>query len=120
MNKDVFFEDAEEFPPIEIDTPFLTPATETTPKTPDQETCQRLTDETIDDPSKKELIARSRYGSGKTAFLQRLIKERKPKRVLLITCRQTLARDIMNNFSKLGFKNYLDAHENPLVGRPPN
>ena len=32
MNKDVFFEDAEEFPAIEIDTPFLTPVTETTPK----------------------------------------------------------------------------------------
>jgi hypothetical protein len=119
MSKDVFFEDAEEFPAIEIDTPFLTPVTETTPKTPDQETFQGLTDETIDDPSKKSLIVRSRYGSGKTTFLQRLIKERKPKRVLFITYRQTLARDIMKNFSKLGFKNYLDAAENPLVWEAP-
>ena len=60
MNKDVFFEDAEEFPAIEIDTPFLTPATETTPKTPAQETFQRLTNETLDDPNKKSLIVRSR------------------------------------------------------------
>ena len=119
QNKDVFFEDAEEFPAIEIDTPFLTPVTATTPKTPDQETFQRLTDETLDDPSKKSLIVKSRYGSGKTTFVQRLIKERKPKRVLFITYRQTLARDIMKNFSKLGFKNYLDAHENRSVWEAP-
>ena len=31
MSKDVFFEEAEEFPAIEIDTPFLTPVTATTP-----------------------------------------------------------------------------------------
>ena len=119
QNKDVFFEDAEEFPAIEIDTPFLTPVTATTPKTPDQETFQRLTDETLDDPSKKSLIVKSRYGSGKTTFVQRLIKERKPKRVLFITYRQTLARDIMKNFGKLGFKNYLDAAENPSVWEAP-
>ena len=52
MNKQVFFDDAE-YPAIEIDTPFLTPINEATPKTPDQETFQRLTDETMDDPSKK-------------------------------------------------------------------
>jgi hypothetical protein len=51
MNKYVFFEDAE-YPAIAIDSPFLTPLTEDTPKTPDQETFQRLTDETMDDPSK--------------------------------------------------------------------
>lgn len=118
MNKEVFFDD-EEYPFIEIDTPFLTPETETTPKTPDQETFQRLTDETLDDPSKKSLIVRSRYGSGKTTFLRRLIKERNPKRVLFITYRQTLARDIMRNFGKLGFKNYLDAHEHPAVWTAP-
>ena len=119
MNKDVLFEDAEEYPAIEIDTPFLTPPTETSPKTPDQETFQKLTDETLDDPSKKSLIVRSRYGSGKTTFLQRLIKARKPKRVLFVTYRQTLARDIMRNFGKLGFKNYLDAGENPSIWDAP-
>ena len=119
MNKDVLFEDADEFPAIEIDTPFLTPPTETTQKTPDQETFQRLVDETLDDPSKKSIIVRSRYGSGKTTFLQRLIKAKNPKRVLFVTYRQTLARDIMRNFGKLGFKNYLDAAENPAVWEAP-
>ena len=42
MNKDVFFEDADENA-IKIDTPFLTPATEITPNALDQETFQRLT-----------------------------------------------------------------------------
>ena len=107
--------DDEEYPEIEIGTPFLTPKTEDTPKTPDQETFQRLTDETMDSPSKKALVVRSRYGSGKTTYLQRLIKARNPERVLFITYRQTLARDIMKNFGKLGFKNYLDAFEDPSV-----
>ncbi len=102
MNKYVFFDEAE-YPAIEIDTPFLTPKTEDTPKTPDQETFQRLTDDTMDDPSKKALIVRSRYGSGKTTYLQRLIKARNPERVLFINYRQTLARDIMKSFGKLGF-----------------
>ena len=79
MNKQVFFDDLE-YPFTEIDTPFLTPQTEDTPKTPDQETFQRLTDETLDDPSKKSLIVKSRYGSGKTTYLQRLIKNRNPER----------------------------------------
>ena len=114
MNKQVFFDEAE-YPAIEIDTPFLTPITEDTPKTPDQETFQRLTDETMDDPSKKTLVVRSRYGSGKTTYLQRLIKARNPERVLFITYRQTLARDIMKNFGKLGFKNYLDSYDDPSV-----
>ena len=98
----VFSDDAQ-YPAIEINTPFLTPDTDDTPKTPDQETFQRLTDETMDDPSKKALIVRSRYGSGKTTYLQRLIKARNPERVLFINYRQTLARDIMKSFGKLGF-----------------
>ena len=65
--------------------------------------------------AKKGLVLRSRYGSGKTTFMQRLIKERDPKRVLFITYRQTLARDIMRNFGKLGFKNYLDSNKDPGV-----
>ena len=84
-------------------------------KTPDQETFQKLTDETLDDPSKKTLIVRSRYGSGKTTYLQRFVKHRNPERVFFITYRQTLARDIMNNFGELGFKNYLDSYDDPAV-----
>ena len=62
---------------------------------------------------------RSRYGSGKTTFLQRLVKSRKPDRVLFVTYRQTLARDIMRNFGKLGFKNYLDSYDDPSVWNAP-
>ena len=113
MNRQVFSDD-EEYPEIESFTPFLTPKTGDTPKTPDQETFQRLTDETMDSPSKKALVVRSRYGSGKTTYLQRLIKARNPERVLFTTYRQTLARDITKNFGKLGFKNYLDAFEDPF------
>jgi hypothetical protein len=86
MNKEVFF-DVAEYPAIEIDTPFLTPKSEDTPKTPDQETFQKLTDETLNDPSERSLIVKSRYGSGKTTYLQRLIKNRNPERVLFITYR---------------------------------
>ena len=97
----------------------LTPFPETKNRghteTPDQETFQRLTDETMDSPSKKALVERSRFGSGKTSHSQMLIKARSPERVLFITYRQTLARDITKNFGKLGFKNYLDAFEDPSV-----
>ncbi|MFM7983016.1 MAG: hypothetical protein ACKPKO_27200, partial [Candidatus Fonsibacter sp.] len=65
------------------------------------------------------MIVRSRYDSGKTTFLQRLVKSRKPERVLFITYRQTLARNIMRNFGKLGFKNYLDSYEDPSVWNAP-
>ena len=43
--------DGEEYPEIEIDMPFLIPETEDTPKAADQETFQRMTDETMDSPS---------------------------------------------------------------------
>ena len=36
-----------------------------------------------------------------------------------MTYRQTLARDIMRNGGKLGFKNYLDSHEDPSVWNAP-
>ena len=47
--------------------------------TPDQAKFQSLTDEVMDNPAKKALIVRSRYGSGKTTFLQRLAKARNPE-----------------------------------------
>ena len=47
--------------------------------------------------------------------MQRLINEHNPKRVLFITYRQTLARDVMRNFGKLGFQNYLDSYEKPNI-----
>ena len=36
-----------------------------------------------------------------------------------MTYRQTLARDIMRNFGKLGFKNYLDSYSNSGVWESP-
>ena len=45
--------------------------------------------------AKKSLALKSRYGSGKTTFMQRLIKEHNAERVLFTTYRQTLAREIM-------------------------
>ncbi|MFM7986887.1 MAG: hypothetical protein ACKPKO_46995, partial [Candidatus Fonsibacter sp.] len=50
----------------------------------------------------KALIVRSRYGSGKTTVLQRLVKARDPERALFVTYRQTLARVIVGSFGKLG------------------
>ena len=57
----------------------------------------------------KAFVFKTRYGSGITTFMQRLIKNHNPEQVLFITYRQTLALDIMRNFGKLQIKNYLDA-----------
>jgi hypothetical protein len=111
MNTDVFIDD--DFEPVVIDTPFLLPNQEE--PTPDQATFQAKTANYMEEESQKSLLVRSRYGSGKTYFLQELIKNHAPKRVLFITYRQTLARDIMRNFGRLGFKNYLDAPNDPGV-----
>ena len=67
----------------------------------------------------KTFVLKSRYGSGKTTFMQRLIKEHNPERVLFITYRHTLALDIMRNFGKLQFKNYLDACNDPTIWDAP-
>jgi len=113
------FDDSRAYPVMEINTPFLTPKSPTDAPNADQARFQELTDEVMDSPGKKALIVRSRYGSGKTTFLQRLVKARNPKRVLFITYRQTLARDIMRHFGKLGFKNYLDSYDDPSVWNAP-
>jgi superfamily II DNA or RNA helicase len=117
--KDVFDDDAE-YPCTMINTPFLTTKAADAPEThPDQRKFKDIVDDFMSNHTKKSLILRSRYCSGKTTFMQRLIKERNPERVLFITYRQTLARDIMRNFGKLGFKNYLDSYENPRVWESP-
>ena len=64
-------------------------------------------------------MLKSRYGGGKTTFLQKLIKKHNTHSVLFITYRQTLARDISTNFSQLGFKNYLDACDDPDIWDAP-
>ena len=78
-----------------------------------------LTKTFMDNLDENCLVVRSRYGSGKTTFLKRLMQERNPERVLFITYRQTLARDVMRNFSELGFANYLDSYEKPSVWKCP-
>jgi superfamily II DNA or RNA helicase len=113
MNQ-VMFHDDDEYKPVVIDTPFLLPKQGEEP-TPDQKTFIDLSEKFVSDPSQKTMVVRSRYGSGKTYYLQQLIKKNKFQRVLFITYRQTLARDIDRNFKKLGFKNYLDAPEHPEI-----
>ena len=67
----------------------------------------------------KTFVLKSRCGSGNTTFMQRSIKEHNLERVLFITCRQTLALDIMRNFGKLQLKNYLDARNDPSIWGAP-
>jgi hypothetical protein len=99
-----------------IDVPFLMPRGD---PTEDQKTFRDLAQRFMSEESQKALAVRSRYGSGKTYFLQQLVREHTPARVLFITYRQTLARDIMRNFGTLGFKNYLDAPDDPRVWNSP-
>ena len=39
--------------------------------------------------------------------------------MLFITYRQTLARDIMRSYGRLGFKNYLDSYDDPTIWDSP-
>ena len=64
-------------------------------------------------------VLKSRYGSGKTTFKQRLLKYHNPERVLFITYRQTSALDTMRNFGKMQFKNYLDARSKSSIWDAP-
>ena len=114
------FDDGSDYPCIDINTPFLTTKTPEAPDThPDQARFRTIVQDFVQNVGEKSLVLRSRYGSGKTTFTQRLINEQGYKRVLFVTYRQTLARDIMRNFKRLGFQNYLDSHENPRVWESP-
>ena len=64
-------------------------------------------------------VLKSRYGSDNTTIMQHLTHNHKPERVLFITYRQTLARDIMRNFNELQFKSYLDACDDPSIWDAP-
>jgi len=108
----------EDFRPTVIDTPFLLAREQEEPND-GQKVFKELTESFMGQQERKALIVRSRYGSGKTYFLQQLMKRQDMKRVLFITYRQTLARDIMRNFGRLGFKNYLDVPDHPEVWNAP-
>jgi hypothetical protein len=119
LNTDVFHDDVS-YPCVKINTPFLTTkAPDDPPANEDQGKFREVVSEFANKPEAKTLVMKSRYGSGKTTFMQRLIEEHKPTKVLFITYRQTLARDIMRNFGKLGFKNYLDSYTDPTVWDSP-
>jgi hypothetical protein len=51
--------------------------------------------------------------------MQRLINNHNPERVLFITYRQTLARDIMRNVGKLECKIHLESYDDPIVLEAP-
>ena len=60
------------------------------------------------DNKTKLCVIKSRYGSGKTTFIKNLIKNKYiDKRVIFLTMRQSLARNINKDFKELGFINYL-------------
>ena len=107
------FADDQEHESIEIDTRYLVPNDGNYTK--DQQTFKDAADQ-FEAQDTKTLLIKSAYGTGKTYFLQQLMKKpQEYKRVLFITYRQTLARDIDRNFKALGFKNYLDGQDDPKV-----
>ncbi|WIA19271.1 hypothetical protein OEZ85_003910 [Tetradesmus obliquus] len=57
----------------------------------------------------------SSMGTGKTCLLLNLVQEleevHRAKRVLIITCRQSLSLNMLSDLQALGFENYLDAKE---------
>jgi hypothetical protein len=56
----------------------------------------------------KMLAIRSAYNTGKTQTLKHLIATYEPKKILLVTCRQSLAYNLQGNFTEEGAENYLD------------
>ena len=60
----------------------------------------------------KLCVLKSRYGSGKTTYIKKVISAKySNKRVLFLTMRQSLARNLNKDFRKMGFVNYLDNDE---------
>jgi hypothetical protein len=55
----------------------------------------------------KVLNIKSPYGTSKTQLMIKVIEQYNPKRILMLSYRQTLTLDLMKNYEKLGFQNYL-------------
>ena len=55
----------------------------------------------------KVLNIKSPYGTSKTQLMIKAIEEYKPKRILMLSYRQTLTLDLKANFEHLGFEDYL-------------
>lgn len=56
----------------------------------------------------KVLGIKSKYGSGKTKLLTKMIKTKNINRACFLSCRRALSYDIESEFNELKFKNYLD------------
>jgi type I site-specific restriction endonuclease len=86
---------------IKINTKYLT----------NDETFMKNVDQFVNDSNVKSLCIKSIYGSGKTYFLREnlLVKQAKQfKRVLFLTYRRSLTRDIYHYLQELGFDSYMD------------
>ena len=56
----------------------------------------------------KVIAFKSAYNTGKTQTLHYIIEKFNPKKILIITYRQTLTHNLFGNFSKHNFKSYFD------------
>ena len=57
----------------------------------------------------KTLVIKSAMGTGKTTMIKEILEDDKSlKKILWITHRQTLTKQIYGSFKSLGFKNYMD------------
>ncbi|MFM7980471.1 MAG: PriCT-2 domain-containing protein, partial [Candidatus Fonsibacter sp.] len=73
------FDDCNDYPVIEIDTPFLTTKREATDAMNAGQTAfKQAVHKFLNGPT-KSLVLKSRYGSGKTTFMQRLINNYNPE-----------------------------------------
>ena len=55
----------------------------------------------------KVLNIKSPYGTSKTQLMIKMIEMYNPKRILMLSYRQTLTLDLKKNFEPLGFEDYL-------------
>lgn len=63
--------------------------------------------------NEKYCVIKSPYGSGKTTYIKKLIKNKyndeiNKKRIIFLVMRQSLSYDLENDMKELGFKNYLN------------
>lgn len=107
------FNNEEEYEKICINTNFLVSNNEEMNE--GQNIFKKQTDDFFEHDHNKNLVIRSKYGSGKTTFLKDVMMNQDVQRVLIITYRQTLALDYNRNFKQLGFANYLDSYEQPDI-----
>ncbi len=62
-------------------------------------------------PNIKALCLKSRYGSGKSQLIKKIIKHFGYKKILFISYRISLSKTLFFDFNELGFKSYLNSNE---------